>query len=243
MEMEYKLIRIGICDDIYDARMQLRSMLERILERKGIQCNCVEFPSGEKLLRFLETHTGEMDVLFLDMKMMGIDGLETARRIRKNDADVELVFVTSYADRVFDGYTVGALAYLMKPAGQKPLEEIINKVLSGIYQKENQNFFCRYGEVTYRIPYNKILYFVSDRRRIICVTSEREISFYDKLDHVAEQVGGQFVRIHQRYLVNACNVDSFCANEVHIGDIVLPVSRSLKESAMIAFTHMALGDL
>lgn len=75
------------------------------------------------------------------------------------------------------------------------------------------------------------------------MTSEREISFYDKLDHVAEQVGEQFVRIHQRYLVNACNVDSFCANEVHIGDIVLPVSRSLKESAMIAFTHMALGDL
>lgn len=236
------MIRIGICDDIYDARMQIRSLLERILEHKGIQSTFVEFSSGEKLLRFLETHMGELDILFLDMKMMGIDGMETARRIRQSDTDLGLVFVTSYADRVFDGYTVGALAYLMKPARQSQLEEIVNRVLAGLYQKENQTFFCRYGDVTYRVPYGKILYFESDRRIITCVTKEREFTFYDKLDHVAMQVGEQFVRIHQRYLVNALMVDSISANEVHIGEAVLPISRSLKEAAMIALTHAALDQ-
>lgn len=236
------MIRIGICDDIYDARLQLRTMLERVLERKGIQSTFVEFSSGEKLLRFLETHIGEIDVLFLDMKMMGIDGMETARRIRESDEDMALVFVTSYADRVFDGYTVGALAYLMKPAKQAQLEEIINRVLTGIYQKETQTFFCRYGDVTYRIPYSKILYFVSDRRIITCVTQEKEYIFYDKLDHVAGEVGNKFVRIHQRYLVNAAKVDSISANEVHIAKAVLPVSRSLKESVMVALTCAALEE-
>lgn len=236
------MIRIGICDDIYDDRMQIRSLLERILEHKGIQSTFVEFSSGEKLLRFLETHTGELDILFLDMKMMGIDGMETARRIRQSDTDLGLVFVTSYADRVFDGYTVGALAYLMKPARQSQLEEIVNRVLAGLYQKENQTFFCRYGDVTYRVPYGKILYFASDRRIITCVTKEREFTFYDKLDQVAAQVGEQFVRIHQRYLVNALMVDSISANEVHIGEAVLPISRSLKETAMIALTYAALDQ-
>lgn len=236
------MIRIGICDDIYDARLQLRALLERVLEHRGIQSTFMEFSSGEKLLRFLETHIGEIDVLFLDMKMMGIDGMETARRIRKSDADMALVFVTSYADRVFDGYTVGALAYLMKPAKQAQLEEIVNRVLTGIYQKETLTFFCRYGDVTYRIPYGKILYFVSDRRIITCVTQGKEYIFYDKLDHVAEEVGNQFVRIHQRYLVNASKVDSISANEVHIAEAVLPISRSLKESVMVALTCAALEE-
>lgn len=236
------MIRIGICDDIYDARLQLRALLERILERKGRQSTFVEFSSGEKLLRFLETHAGELDVLFLDMRMMGIDGMETARRIRESDRDVGLVFVTGYADRVFDGYAVGAMAYLMKPAGQDQLAEIIDRILAGLYQKENETFFCRYGDVTYRIPYSKILYFLSDKRMITCVTGERKFTFYDKLDHVAMQVGDRFVRIHQRYLVNASKVESISANEVHIGEAVLPVSRSLKETAMMALTRAALDS-
>ncbi len=237
------MIRIGICDDIYDARMQLRIALERILEHKGMQSNFIEFSSGEKVLQWLKTHTGELDILFLDMKMTGIDGMETAKRIRKADEDMGLVFVTSYADRVFDGYSVSALAYLMKPVKRAQLEEIVNRVFSKLYQNENHTFFCKYGDVTYRIPYHKILYFVSDRRKIICVTKEREYTFYDKLDHVAMQVGKTFVRIHQRYLVRAAAVDSVVSNQVHIGEEKLPISRSLKDSAIMALTYAALEDL
>lgn len=237
------MIRIGICDDIYDARMQLRIALERILEHKGMQSTFVEFSSGEKVLQWLKTHTGELDVLFLDMKMTGMDGMETAKRIRRADEDMGLVFVTSYADRVFDGYSVSALAYLMKPAKRGQLEEIINRVLSKLYQNENQTFFCRYGDVTYRIPYHKILYFVSDRRMITCVTKEREYIFYDKLDHVAMEVGKTFVRIHQRYLVRAAAVECIVSNQVHIGKEKLPISRSLKDSAIMALTYAALEDL
>lgn len=237
------MIRIGICDDIYDARMQLRVALERILEHKGMQSSFVEFSSGERVLQWLKTHIGELDILFLDMKMTGIDGMETAKRIRRADEDMGLVFVTSYADHVFEGYSVSALAYLMKPAKRAQLEEIMDRVLARLYQKEEQTFFCKYGDVTYRIPYHKILYFVSDRRMITCVTREREYIFYNKLDHVAEQVGGTFVRIHQRYLVRVSAVDSIVSNQVHIGKEKLPISRSLKDSAVMALTNAALEDL
>lgn len=237
------MIRIGICDDIYDARMQLRVALERILEHKGMQSSFVEFSSGEKVLQWLKTHIGELDVLFLDMKMTGMDGIETAKRIRRADEDMGLVFVTSYADRVFDGYSVSALAYLMKPAKRGQLEEIMNRVLFKLYQNENQTFFCKYGDVTYRIPYYKILYFVSDRRMITCVTKEREYVFYDKLDHVAMQVGKTFVRIHQRYLVRAAAVECIVSNQVQIGQEKLPISRALKNSAIMALTYAALEDL
>lgn len=236
------MIRIGICDDIYDARMQLRTALERVLENRGLQSSFVEFPSGERILRWLASHRGELDVLFLDIKMSGIDGMETAEKIRKADDDLELVFVTSYSDRVFDGYSVGALAYLIKPAKSSRLEPLVDRILSKLSQNENSTYFCKYGDVTYRIPYKKILYFYSERRTVTCVTAEREYLFYDKLDQVASRLGKQFVRIHQRYLVYAPAVERITANEVYIGSKALPVSRSCREAALIALTCASLED-
>lgn len=236
------MLRIGICDDIYDARLQLRWSLERLLEQRGMEAAFVEFSSGEALLRWMGTHSGEIDLVFLDMKMGKVDGMETARRLRQADAFVQLVFVTSYTDRVFDGYSVGALGYLIKPAKQSDLDDILNRTLSFLYQAEEKTYVCRYGDVTYRIPYQKIRYFASERRKITCVTSDRSFTFYDKLDNVAAQVGNRFVRIHQRYLVYAPAVECVSATEVRIGGETLPMSRSMRQSAMLALTRASLED-
>lgn len=105
------MLRIGICDDIYDARLVLRAALERVLEKRRVQGQFREFSSGEGLLRWLESHAGELDLVFLDMEMGELDGMETARRLRAADAGLQLVFVTGYAEHVFDGYSVGALGF------------------------------------------------------------------------------------------------------------------------------------
>lgn len=80
------MLRIGICDDVYDARLVLRSALERVLERRRTESQFFEFSSGEGLLRWLEHHAGELDLVFLDMEMGGLDGMETARRLRAADS-------------------------------------------------------------------------------------------------------------------------------------------------------------
>lgn len=70
------MLRIGICDDIYDARLVLRAALERVLEKRRVQGQFREFSSGEGLLRWLESHAGELDLVFLDMEMGELDGME-----------------------------------------------------------------------------------------------------------------------------------------------------------------------
>ena len=91
------MLRIGICDDLADARLVLRSLLERILENRKIQGQFFEFSSGETLLRWYDHHAGELDIIFLDMELHEIDGMETARRLRNADTGLQLVFVTGYA--------------------------------------------------------------------------------------------------------------------------------------------------
>lgn len=109
------MLRIGICDDVYDARLVLRAALERAAEKRRITAAFFEFSAGENLLRWLESHAGELDLVFLDLEMGEVDGIETARRLRAADEGLQIVFVTGHADRVFDGYGVGALGYLLKP--------------------------------------------------------------------------------------------------------------------------------
>lgn len=79
------MLRIGICDDQAQARLLLRSALERILDEQNVQAQCFEFSSGETLLQWYDRHAGELDLLFLDMELHALDGMETARRLRAAD--------------------------------------------------------------------------------------------------------------------------------------------------------------
>ncbi|MCD8356521.1 MAG: LytTR family DNA-binding domain-containing protein [Clostridia bacterium] len=234
------MLRIGICDDIQDARFSLRCALERALERRKTKAAFFEFSTGERLIRWMENHTGELDLVFLDMEMGDLDGIETAQTLRAADDGLQLVFVTGYSDRVFDGYSVGALGYLMKPPKPEQLDDILTRAAVALFKDTDKTFICRHGDVTYRILTKNILYFVSDRRQVTCVTLRRSYTFYGKLDQVEKAVGTGFVRIHQRYLVRAAAVEHISNNEVHLGDTVLPVSRSCQQNAMLALTRATL---
>lgn len=237
------MLRIGICDDLADARLVLRSLLERILENRKVQGQFFEFSSGETLLRWYDHHAGELDIIFLDMELHELDGMETARRLRTEDTGIQLVFVTGYAEHVFDGYSVGALGYLLKPPKQEQLEAVLDRAQTALYRGLERAYICRSGDTHYRIPISNILYFASNRRQVQCVTESRSYTFYAKLDAVAAEVGREFVRVHQRYLVRAGAVDRMESGEVILRNGErLPVSRSCQQSALLALTRAELEE-
>ena len=234
------MLRIGICDDSADARIALRAALERALDRRKGEGTFFEFSSGEGLLRWVEKHAGELDLVFLDIEMGELDGMETARRLRSADEGLQLVFVTGYTDYVFDGYSVGALGYLMKPPQPDRLDEVLDRGLEARLRDGDKAFLCRSGETMYRIPKKSILYFASDRRQVSCVAAARTYTFYGKLDEVERAVGEGFVRIHQRYLVRSAAVDRLEGSQVFIGEEALPVSRACRSAALAALARTAL---
>ena len=236
------MLRIGICDDSADARVALRAALERALERRrsGADTSFFEFSSGEGLLSWLENHAGELDLVFLDIEMGDLDGMETARRLREADEGLLLAFVTGYTDHVFDGYSVGALGYLMKPPKAEQLDDVLDRAAAARLREGDAAFVCRSGETLYRIPKKTILYFASDRRQVTCVSTVRTYVFYGKLDEVEQDVGEGFVRVHQRYLVRTGAVDRLEGAQIFVGDEVIPVSRACRSAALAALARTAL---
>lgn len=235
------MLRIGICDDIADARLLLQDALERVLEMGGWEAQFFHFSSGEGLVEWFAKHSGELDLIFLDMEMKALDGIATAKRLRAMDENLQLVFCTSYADYVYDGYGTGALGYLLKPPRQEQLEEVLRRAQAALLRGLDEAYIAKNGDTTYRLPYQTILYFTSERRKVHCVTTERTVSFYGKLDAVAAEVGKHFVRIHQRYLVRIGAIARMETNEVVlVNGERLPLSRSQRQTALLAVTQQTL---
>lgn len=236
------MLRIGICDDNASARLTLRAALERSLEGQRAEGRFFEFSSGEGLLGWMNKHVGELDLVFLDLEMGELNGMETARRLRQLDETLQLVFVTGYAEHVFDGYAVGALGYLMKPPAPEQLDGVLSRAAAALVGGGEKLFVCRSGDTLYRVPRQRILYFSSDRRQVTCVTDQRSYTFYGKLDQVAQEVGVGFIRIHQRYLVRAGAVERVEGGQVFLGELALPISRANRSAALAALTRAALED-
>lgn len=152
------MLRIAICDDDRNARDALRIQLEKILIEDNEEI-VYEFSSGTNAASWLANHPSEIDLLFLDMEMKGLNGTETAERIRTFDEQLVIVFVTGYSDYVFDGYRVGALDYLMKPVSEARLRQLIERVRTKIASEKSRTFTLKNMDGTWRFRLCDILFF------------------------------------------------------------------------------------
>lgn len=234
------MLRIAICDDEIGARDTLRIQLEQILIEESEEI-VYEFSSGNSASSWLEKHPGEIDLLFLDVEMRGLNGMETAEKIRTFDNSLIIVFVTGYSDYVFDGYRVGALDYIVKPVSTQKLRELIHRVRMKLDSETAQTFTIKTIDGTWRFRLCDILYFYSDKRKVTLVTKNGEYPFYARLDDIDKQLAACFVRIHQRYLVNPMAVDYLGSDSVTLGNTEFPCSRRYKEAATAKIARAMMG--
>lgn len=235
------MLRIGICDDESEVRDALRFSLEHIL-RSDEGKVFYDFSSGEGIVKWMSKHQGEIDLLFLDVELKGMSGMEAAKLIRKNDSELLIVFVTGYADFVFDGYSVQAMDYIVKPVKEDKLAQVIKRAQNILENQKPQTFTVQNSDGIYKIFKKDILYFYSDRRLVKLVTRGNEYAFYGKLDEVQKKVGSGFIRIHQRYLVQSGAVLKVEKSSVTVEGKCLPISRSMREPAMMALAEAMLGE-
>ena len=106
------MIRIALVEDEAEVRAQLQGYVQRHTRQYGTEFAVTEFADGMELL---DDYRPVYDVLFLDVEMKHLDGMETARRVRELDKDVIIVFITNMAQYAIGGYAVGALDYVLKP--------------------------------------------------------------------------------------------------------------------------------
>lgn len=234
------MIHIGICDDEATMRKALRIPLERKLQLLGEDYQLYEYDSGEALVNRPEAET--LDILFLDIEMKKLNGMDTARNLRKRDAHTLLIFVTAYPDFVFQGYEVHAFHYILKPYDEHKIQNVLEQALKELGKNKEQYFILEQKSGSLRIPMKKILAFSSDKRKIILsLTDGEKFDFYGKLDTVESSLPDYFIRCHNRHLVNLNYVTAVGKDGCTCKSLHFPVSRAYRQSLEIAFARLLLN--
>lgn len=231
-------MRVSICDDEKELRTSLKKIVERELQLQGIVYEITEYSSGEELLE--EVKKEEPDLLFLDIEMGGISGMDAARQLRKSCRNTVLVFVTAYPDFVFQGYEVHAFHYILKPYKEQKICEVLQKAIEQLDTLEERFFIIEQKAGTVKLPLKKIHYFKSDRKKAEAVLDGKTESFYGKLSEIEEGLPDYFVRSHNRYLVNLNYITRVEKNMCVCGEEELPVSRGCRQELSVAFAKMML---
>ena len=200
------MFRIAICDDEEYFRIREKSLIEKYMENRGYACRIDLYASGKEMLSKADIAL-QYDVIFFDISMEEMDGIEAAARIRQMSDDIYIVFVTAYITYALEGYKVGAVRYLLKEDGS--LESALNECLETIADRMNVEealYEFNLGDKKKSIPVDSILYVESRLHKVIFFVMEngvQEYSRYDRLDAVEtelQQYG--FCRVHQSFLVN-----------------------------------------
>lgn len=232
------MLQLAVCDDEKVFRSDLRKILSTELELCGIDYHIEEFASGEELVSGLEKQ--DCQILFLDIEMKGLDGVSAARKLRESKRQMEIIFVTSYADFVFQGYEVRALNYILKPYEPEKIAAVLHTALEALDIEAEKYYVIDQKGGSIRVPLSSVKYFSSDRRTVHAVTTDEEYTFYEKLSELESQLPDTFVRIHNRYLVHMKYLEAVRQNTAVVGGEVLPVSRSCKSDLSIAFAKYML---
>lgn len=212
-----------ICDDNANVREILKELLIQYQFLKGLDFHIKEYSSGEELLQ--SNYTGE-EILFLDIEMNGMNGIETAREIRKKHKNMDIVFLTSYKEYVFEGYKVNAFRYLLKPIEMDDLIETLDSIRKKMNDGENKLSFS-FGNEDYCINCNEIL-FIEVMGRKITIHSEngvyRSVGSLKELQSKIES--SNFFKTHQSFLVNMDKIKKIDNQNVYMtNDAAIPISR------------------
>ena len=234
------MINIGICEDELHYRVNIKDMLGDILSTYSINYKIYEFSSGEELL---SNYPKDLDILIMDIQMKIINGMDTARKIREFDQNLEIIFMTSFSEFMQEGYEVKAYRYILKPISERKISRNILPCINEIIKKKNNYLTINVKNYVDRIKIDSIVYIETDRPNILIYTNDNKYTTkmsISKIDKILREHG--FFRCHNSYIVNLKLVESMNSNTLKIGEKYIPISKYRVKELKLALTNI-LGDI
>ena len=226
------MIRIAIVEDERRERAHLRDCLAYMAEKEQLEFDIVEFGSGEE---FLGGYQPDYDIVLMDIELPSINGMETAKALRRLDSFVLLVFVTNMVQYAVSGYEVNALNYILKPVNRFDFALKMNKAISRTTKRTEESIQIRTGKDLYMLPVAAIRYLEVDGHYIVYHTTEGDYSEYITLKEAEKKLNKPyFVRCNRCYLVNLKYVSAVRDDVVQVGRDELLISRPQKKAFLNA---------
>ncbi len=233
-------MKVAICDDDLLMCGRIETILYEHCKAGQIHIQCEVFDNGIELLNQIADFN-EYQIYILDIGMPGIDGLEIARKIRKNSDYAVIIFITSHHELMQEAFEVLAFNYLVKPFEDERVVQVLLKAIDYV-KKRKKEFIFKNGKTTQVIIYEKILYFESQKRKMIIHTKEESYECYASMKNTLKQLDlHQFTQIHASYIVNMERIRTTIAFEIELqtGEHI-PISKKFNRRFNEAYREFIL---
>ncbi|MCR5417169.1 MAG: LytTR family DNA-binding domain-containing protein [Pseudobutyrivibrio sp.] len=234
-------MEIAVVDDVREESILLTGYLTDFEKEFKNDFHITTFESGEI---FLERFKGQFDLVLMDIDMPGINGVDTARALRKIDREVVLMFVTAMPQYALSGYEVDAIDYVIKPVSYPDFALKLKKALRFVVMnKADEPLVLQTATGIVSLPISEIYYVESSLHYCIYHTKDQEYRVRESISNAEKKLAPfNFARCNSGYLVALKHVKAIIKDDVQVGDYLLKISRSKKASFTEQFTRL-LGGL
>jgi DNA-binding LytR/AlgR family response regulator len=242
------LYRVAICDDEEKQRELFKSILITMSIKTNIDFEIELFGSGEQLVSDYERHETPFHILILDIEMGGMNGIQTARKIRGlNNLDEQIIFLTSYPEYMVESFDVMTFQYLIKPIAPSILEEKMIKICQ-YFQALDKKF------MVIKSTYEEIVLKYDD---LISIEAAKSLTIKSKLhftttnqtyeskgiisDYALALKDCNFLQIHRSIIINLLHVKKFASGVVLMSNgMELPIGRSKIKEVKDVYTKFMI---
>ena len=230
-------LKIAICDDEAN-QIEYLSGVVTTWAKKNRHAVEIKPYSAAKSLLFDYCEEKDFDILLLDIEMPGMSGVELAKAVRKENATVQIIFITGYYEYFSDGFDVSALHYLIKPADERKLMPVLDRAVSNLTYRQ-RSVLLTSPEGDRKVSLADIEYVESENVHVAVHTASGVYRSRISLAKFAEQLDETFIKVHRSYIVNLKYVKKITRTDITMvsGDLV-PISRGMYDevhAALIKF--------
>ncbi len=234
---------VGICDDEKTARIKVQQLCEIYFIENNIERKYIEFEAGEEVFEYCKRADGEkIDLLFLDIEMKEVNGIQLMEQLLKQSRIWRIAFVTGHKDKVFEAFGQKTIGFILKP----PSYEQMEKVLASVRVEKQENveiILVGYKGEQLCIRLEDICYFkaAGSYTEVYTVHSCEQDHLYTviskKIGELEKSMNQySMVRVHKSFMINLANV-------VSVDDVItlknskgkIPVGRKYKEQVKSAY--------
>lgn len=229
------MYHIAICDDEPAFLEELAAQLRRYEAESGTEIRISAYRDG---LALAESYDASIDLLFLDIRMQLLDGLETAARIRERDSRVGIIFLTTMAQYALEGYRCRAESYLLKPLHYQRLKAELDRFFARRQEEAAPWLIVSNDGGRRRLLLKEIRYLETSGRGLLVHTGREAVPCAKRMKEAEGELAGQgFARCHTSYLVNLFYVGGVRKLELTlVGGQTLPISQPRRKAFMARLT-------